>query len=431
MQFRSGIICFFILTAELLIGQPSDSLMLERFKKNLLNIETPDSIIKSVWDLNNQSWTNEWRGNYLYDDNGFKKNEFVSNWKDNKWQPDYNVDYYYYQNNLNEEIVYSWDDYYEMWIPKSRYLFTYNNLNLIVEKLDLNWYHLQNKWINDTTIIYQYNSTNELTGKYVNVWSSYINDWENNSWTDFTYHLGNKNKQTFSIWDFYYLIWDIRSITKFVYDTENRIIEQCLLTKRSLSANWLNDSKIEYKYNINSLIEEEIYWYWDEVQQNWFENYKIAYVYDNNSKLINLTLFYFDWDYLIWTNRYQTVYNYDNDSQLIRSTFFYWNYGQWINQYLYNYYYPGYTTVNKVETSFTMKLFPNPASESIQIELSKPWLGDIQIKITDLGGKLVYNQQHHNHQSIHIRLPKLTNGVYLVHVILENKVYTEKIVIRN
>jgi len=430
MKLRAGFFVIIFLTTSRVFGQTDDSIMLAALMKDPLNIETPDSVIKSIWIAGDNSWRYERRTSYSYNENGYKKNEILSNWQNDNWLINYETIYTYDGNNLIEQIKNWWDDYYILWLPISKHSFTYSNYNQIAQKSDFKWSQSQNDWTNDSMITYVYNDFQQLSEVNVQVWSDYFNMWENNSQTIYSYNSGNIEKQTFSIWDFDYLIWDERIITNFVYDGSNRISEKSLMTKNSLYANWVNYSKTEYTYNLNGLIESEIYFNWSIPEDNWIETYKMSYTYDNDLKLILKTVFNYDWYYMEWWNLYQTTYDYNNPSEIVATTY-HWDYGQWLPLNCFNYYYPGYISILPKEPNYSMKLFPNPANEKVQIVLNKPWFGEIKIQINDLSGRVIYTNQCKTHESIlEIRLPELTNGIYLINLIVEDQVITKKLIIK-
>jgi len=431
MTIKYGILCLFVFSTALATSQTNNSLMLTIIMKDTAIVETPLSIIKSVWNETNNAWDYEWRGMYDYYENGFRKTEVVSKWQDNNWSENNQVFFDYSNGNLIEQLFYQWEDYDEIWIPKSRTLYSYSNFNKITQKLDFNWLQSQNKWVNDTLMTYEYDSVLNLIETNMQVWSGFFDTWENNSQTLYSYISGNNVEQIFSIWDFDYLIWDIQRLTHFDYDTANQVIEKTIQLKSSFDRNLLNNSKIEYSYFADGKIKEEVYWDWIEIQNDWFENDKVSYKYDDNSKLTMKAVFYYDWDYLIWMNRYQTIYEYNSSSQLIKATYYYWNYGRWNQLYCYNYYYSGYNAVSYIEPLLTMQIFPNPANEVLQIQLSKPWYGEVKVQISDLSGREVYANLYHTHESsIEIRLHDFTSGIYLVNLLLGNNVFAKKIFIQ-
>jgi len=65
----------------------------------------------------------------------------------------------------------------------------------------------------------------------------------------------------------------------------------------------------------------------------------------------------------------------------------------------------------------TLKLFPNPASNVIQISYESQINGLVNLDIFDLSGKLVVNQQYQVSKgkvSLDVELSQLENGSYIV-----------------
>lgn len=79
-----------------------------------------------------------------------------------------------------------------------------------------------------------------------------------------------------------------------------------------------------------------------------------------------------------------------------------------------------YTTtgINKIEKQ-TLKMYPNPASDSFTIALTNQ--GNYKIEIIDLVGKVVLNNNYLNTKSIKVHLNGLKTGLYIVNVFDNNK----------
>ena len=77
-------------------------------------------------------------------------------------------------------------------------------------------------------------------------------------------------------------------------------------------------------------------------------------------------------------------------------------------------------------------LYPNPTSEIVHIQFNESLLESPKIKIYDLVGKIVYENNHfENHTSLNItfRVDFLTSGVYLLAVQVNDRITTKKLII--
>lgn len=83
-------------------------------------------------------------------------------------------------------------------------------------------------------------------------------------------------------------------------------------------------------------------------------------------------------------------------------------------------------------TNLDFSLYPNPTSEIVHIQFNESLLESPSIKIYDLVGKLVYENNHfENHPSLNItfRVDFLTSGVYLLAVQINDRITTKKLII--
>jgi hypothetical protein len=83
----------------------------------------------------------------------------------------------------------------------------------------------------------------------------------------------------------------------------------------------------------------------------------------------------------------------------------------------------------KFNTQF--KIFPNPASQSFQIQWSNPIISDVYLTIVDASGKIVYksmiNQTNNNTE---INIDHLSSGVYFVQLSNRNQILGHKKLIK-
>ena len=81
--------------------------------------------------------------------------------------------------------------------------------------------------------------------------------------------------------------------------------------------------------------------------------------------------------------------------------------------------------VNNAESKSFLSVFPNPASHSIKIDLEGS-MKDVSCTISDLTGKLLIKQSDLNINS-EINISRLSNGMYILNVIADGKLYQSKI----
>jgi hypothetical protein len=72
------------------------------------------------------------------------------------------------------------------------------------------------------------------------------------------------------------------------------------------------------------------------------------------------------------------------------------------------------TTIDKVNSSFDIALYPNPTNTSTSINF--PYQGSYTVLVTDLTGRLVYSLQSQNTQNVDINTAAWPAGIYMVQV---------------
>jgi hypothetical protein len=74
------------------------------------------------------------------------------------------------------------------------------------------------------------------------------------------------------------------------------------------------------------------------------------------------------------------------------------------------------TVAENVQDNNEIKIFPNPASESFTIDLTKLNKQDVSIEVFDLGGKLVCQESSGNRLLVNINAGTFGNGLYIVKI---------------
>lgn len=79
------------------------------------------------------------------------------------------------------------------------------------------------------------------------------------------------------------------------------------------------------------------------------------------------------------------------------------------------------------ELALEANIFPNPTQESVQVEFRNE-LANAQVKVMDLQGKIIFEQNNFSGQSLKIDLSQAEAGIYLLHVAQENQNAISRIV---
>lgn len=90
---------------------------------------------------------------------------------------------------------------------------------------------------------------------------------------------------------------------------------------------------------------------------------------------------------------------------------------------------------NEVEAIASALLFPNPANNTVTLNVDLTVEGDLNIEIYDLTGKMIMNQNHNNlyngSYSFNLNTADLTNGIYLVNINTANGSKMMKLIINH
>ena len=90
--------------------------------------------------------------------------------------------------------------------------------------------------------------------------------------------------------------------------------------------------------------------------------------------------------------------------------------------------------LNENEAFSSFSVYPNPAADNIAIDFSLRAESAVNVSITDLSGKVVYTSNLGNKtagaSSLNINTAAFANGIYVVNVLTNNGIATEKLVIR-
>lgn len=90
------------------------------------------------------------------------------------------------------------------------------------------------------------------------------------------------------------------------------------------------------------------------------------------------------------------------------------------------------TTLDTTESDKinVVKIFPNPTSDKINIQIDNQFPEKFSINLTDMSGKLVYTQNYNSQQKISIDVQGFAKGTYILTIKNLQKNYSQKLIIR-
>ncbi len=86
--------------------------------------------------------------------------------------------------------------------------------------------------------------------------------------------------------------------------------------------------------------------------------------------------------------------------------------------------------VNEEKENSGIHIYPNPTKDKFSINLKDEFIEDLKVKVYDLTGKLIYNKEIYNKQTM-INTEDWANGIYQVHLSNNTHFSTEKIVVQH
>jgi uncharacterized protein YkuJ len=315
--------------------------------------------------------------------------------------------------------------------------------------------------------------------KWDNPQMKYLQDFKHEYIYD---EFGNCISEKLSLWDTVHYQWSVRNRTEYTFDNNNQILTTKSYSNDNEEKNWelIYKSDYENKYNNNKLVSTIIYqnrnsglyirkydYIYSDIgdlteiinsrkeNSDWVNAIKYEFVYDSEG-VINERITY-SWSYQYngqWGQRSKQILNYDNSisyNQLMANFHYTWdtdilpfdfhvsflvkdiqffNYEgvEWKHTKTKKYYYsPMEITGINQKTISEISVYPNPATEYINIE-NRQNFSDTNISLVSLTGELISKRKMNG--KLTISVSDIPAGLYLLRIESGNgKTQTEKIII--
>lgn len=273
------------------------------------------------------------------------------------------------------------------------------------------WNSSQNNWEAMFAVDYKYNSQNQLVSDS----SYYIVNSTPSSVTHYTYD-GNGNVKTtlFLAWQGTSLDTAMRTTNE--YYSNNKVKTSVEELYNSMN-DWENSSFDSLGYTSAGDLEYRLYREWDDANGEWINSEQESRVFING-KATELTFETWDdvsnkWEIMI---EGEAQYNTNGDPYLLIA----YGYAGGIklpfpvavqNLYYEEYYNVG---VDKTPKANLLKVYPNPATNFVTVELNDTKAA--QIQLTNINGQVVRSINADNQQKVQVSLSGLTPGNYILTV---------------
>ena len=349
------------------------------------------------------------------------------------------------------------------WINSSRDLFDWTSTGLQTNRISQNW---SGTWNNQVRNTITYNANGDVLTNYNYIWDATNSVWQNNAY-HLTYTYNAQGKKTLYL-QVYFVNGVSQDSTKHTYtvDANGNTITELREARTAPNTYWQTLQKWEYTFNANNLNDTIYNFIYDALAASWNPVSKAIYVYNASGKIIQnvwqdgnynnsskyeytfdsndnpLTSNYFQWQQGAWELRYVTTYTHNSNNQML--TYLYQSYNAiaagvidnarefrtydansnltlyigelwdtnsslWVPSYKVENFYSCTATAIRELNLNTIKLYPNPVSSVLNIQLETP--GTLQIYSAQ--GKKVAVLT--NEESYIYDASQLQNGVYFIH----------------
>lgn len=290
------------------------------------------------------------------------------------------------------------------WVDSSRFSYTYNNDFTLLEKTTFDIFS-GGIWAPHVT----YQNYHDPSGNLIRMKSTVFI-------MNFSYDANNnlisRIDTQANITPFY---WYGRQKLDFQYNSANQFVSYTVLNPSN--GLWVNKDRFEYTYNGSNIAEIKHY-SWNGAE--WEVKGRQVMSYDTNNNLAKDEWQYWDVVTASYKSGWRKVWTYNMHNQPISyySETFEPSTGNWAaaaDDFLYRYYYQSYipASVDPLDGTSALRLYPQPANNLINVELPAQ-AGNTSVSILDAQGRTVKYQQVEATGKIAIDVSGLVNGVYFL-----------------
>ena len=353
-----------------------------------------------------------------YDANGNMTLYIDYDWKEttSQWQPSDKDEYTYDANGNNTLYIdYDWNETTSQWQPSYKYEYTYDANGNNTLYIYYEWNETSSQWLLNYKVEYTYDANGNNTLYICYEWNETTSQWQPNYKYEYTYDVnGNITLYIYYSWNETTSQWQPYYKYEYTYDVNGNNTLDIGYSWSETSSQWLPYHKSEYTYDANGNNTLYIYYNWSETSSQWLPYYKGEYTFDNSFSYDDLILPP-DWDEeYLFNHMLLTAISYDWDV----------NTSSFINDSRITLYYSEQNTSVAIITEPGIKIYPNPATETLYI-VSSTKINSISIY--DISGKLILTQEGID-KTCEIALLDIKSGIYLIEISSDNKTVIQKLV---
>lgn len=351
----------------------------------------------SVWEKNKKTI-------YSYDGaNEEPSMEIVQDWDGTAWENDEQVSRFFDSITGQQlKVIYAyWNATLNDWDNNRQYLSEYDaEGNQIVYTEEI-W---NSGWVNSSKLTQTYDANNNRTLREYWDWDNNISDWELQMRRSLTYNAMNLQTE---------LVTETLLMFTTTMENKDKVIIQYdangtpmdLIKQKWVSSDWENDEKNIYTFDAEGMIEKIIFQKWTSAASGSWENIRKAAMNYNSYNQITEALF------SQWTSTDTWEVN-------------------WKSNYYYETFDDGETSLEELETTTGINVYPNPASNYVSIHSEAGLFKNIHI--TDMSGRVVFESKKQlKGNEVKIPVAHLSAGAYLITIHTSQQSLTKMIVVQH
>jgi hypothetical protein len=282
-----------------------------------------------------------------------------------------------------------WND--NAWNNSLKHTYVYeNSSDRVLSVTTSAW--IDNQYLDITRITKEYDQLSGLVlHDYLDIYDQLSGNWNHQSSYEYTYNSENRVEQmVYSLWDNLLLWVQERRFTR-AYTSSGNI--QLNYEEQWVSNEWKNSRMQHYTYGTDGLLMTFVSEDWGDQAEAWVNTLRLEYTYNDDALLYQV--FSDDWLAEAWTSHFRTT-----------------------NVY-------GTAQLGTEEQTRAMNVFPNPATEQLQIMFEQP--ATATIVIADMQGKPILSTTSSgvNHT---ISIHALPAGTYILSIFSEGQMENRRIV---
>jgi hypothetical protein len=359
-------------------------------------------------------------------------------------------------------------------IVLQRQVFTYNNSGKAIESMESTIDPISGQFVDNYKTVMAYNASGQLISETGYEWDDITSQWVYTYKNEYSYTAGNRSELIYSYWDDVNSVWEVSGKNTFLYNANNQMISSISYYWDSSTSTWIDSWKevntytgnnltltesfnwnsgsstweISYKtentYNSSNKMTESIDYSWDAGTSVWEESSKTGNTYDTNGDLISEISY--SWDGTAWEqdSKSESTFNtnyafadlllpsmfesnfYLFNHMLTEFKFYFWDVNTWLMEDIISLYYSPMIIIAIEESEKSnISIYPNPASETIQIG----GINDLLLfELYDMSGKKLISEEVVGSEKV--SLQNVEPGIYFYSILINGKTSKGKIVKR-